>query len=104
MRHAREAIADARASRWLAVIAAAAAFATGTRCTATGSSAELCRQFHRECTEARAAGYEDVGICHVERLECPDDEDAHAPNRSHEKRDEDQRDPEASSRERSTGP
>ncbi len=75
-----------------------------TRGPATAASKELCRQFHHECTEAHAAGYEDVGICHVERLECPNDEDARAPDRSHETRDEDQRDPEASFGERSIGP
>jgi hypothetical protein len=37
MRHAREAIADAGTSRWLAVIAAAAAFAMGTRGPATAA-------------------------------------------------------------------
>ncbi len=42
---------------------------------ARAGSPELCDQFHRECKEAHAAGYEDVGICRVERLECPTDAD-----------------------------
>ncbi len=37
---------------------------------AVAASEEDCRTFHRECEEARAAGYDDVGICNVERLEC----------------------------------
>jgi len=37
---------------------------------ATGATEAECRTFHRECAEARAAGYGDVGICNVERLEC----------------------------------
>ena len=37
---------------------------------AEAASPEDCRRFHQECTEARAAGYRDVGICNVERLEC----------------------------------
>jgi hypothetical protein len=36
---------------------------------AAASEAE-CRAFHQECEEARAAGWDDVGICNVERLEC----------------------------------
>jgi hypothetical protein len=37
---------------------------------------EECRRFDEECADARAAGYRDVGICNVERLECPSDRDA----------------------------
>jgi len=88
----------------LVVIAAAAVFVMSARAPATAASPELCRQFHRECTEARAAGYRDVGICHIERLECPTDEDARVPNASHETRGEDRHDPEASWGERSIGP
>ena len=91
-------------SRWLGVIATAAVFVMGARSPATAASSELCRQFDRECSEALAAGYRDAGICHVERLECPTDEDARVPKPSHETRDEDQRDPEASVGERSIGP
>jgi len=35
---------------------------------------------------ARAAGYQDVGSCHVERVKCPPDEDARVPKPSHETR------------------
>jgi len=104
VRHAREAAGDAGMSRWLVVIAGAAVFVMSARAPATAASPELCRQFHRECTEARAAGYRDVGICHVERLECPTDEDARVPNASYETRGEDRQDPEASWGERSIGP
>jgi hypothetical protein len=37
---------------------------------AIAASDEECRKFHTECEEARAAGFRDVGICNVERLEC----------------------------------
>jgi hypothetical protein len=47
-------------------------------------------------TEARAAGYSDAGICHVERLECPGDHGADVSKRSHEARDDDRNDPERS--------
>jgi hypothetical protein len=40
---------------------------------AAGASEEDCRTFHEECEGARAAGYGDVGICNVERLECGDE-------------------------------
>jgi hypothetical protein len=53
------------------IAAAGALIVAGT--SAHAASPELCAQFHSECTEARAAGYRDVGICHVERLECPAD-------------------------------
>jgi len=84
---------------------AAAVFLVGARFPVTAASPDLCRQFDRECTEARAAGYEDVGICHVEQLECSaNDEHAHVPKPSHETRDEDRRDSESSFGERSVGP
>jgi hypothetical protein len=63
-----------------------------------------CRAFHQECTEARAAGYRDVGICNVERLECPADHDARVPEPSREGRDDDGYDPERAVRDRSIGP
>jgi len=37
---------------------------------ALAASDEDCRTFHAECEEAKAAGFRDVGICNVERLEC----------------------------------
>ena len=37
---------------------------------ATAASDQDCRKFRQECEEAKAAGYRDVGICNVERLEC----------------------------------
>ena len=103
MRHAREATGDAGPSRWLVVIAAAV-FVMVARSLATAASPELCRQLDRECTEARAAGYRDVGICHVERLECPTNADARVLKPSYETREEDHRNPKASVGERSIGP
>ena len=96
---------ERRPRRWLlAVGACAAALLMSERRPATAASAEDCREFHEECTEARAAGYSDVGICHVERLECPPDRDAGVPKRSHETRNDDGDDPERSIGERSVGP
>ena len=54
-------------------IVAAPVLVMGARSPATAPSTELCAQFDRECSEARAAGYRNVGICNVERLECPTD-------------------------------
>ena len=89
--------------RWLlAVGACAAVFLTGD--PAAGASPEDCRLFHQECAEARAAGYRDVGICHVERLECAVDPEVSVPTRSHERRDDDGDDPERAVGERSVGP
>jgi len=91
--------------QWLlAVGACAAAFLIGASDPAAAASTEYCRAFHKECTEARAAGYRDVGICNVERLECPADRDAGVPKRSHEARDDDGHDPERAVGERSIGP
>jgi len=91
--------------RWLlAVGACAAVFLMGKSHPAAAASAEDCRAFHQECTEARAAGYRDVGICNVERLECPAGPDAGVPKRSHEARDDDGHDPESAVGERSIGP
>ena len=89
--------------RLLAVGACAALLFTGERRPAA-ASAEDCREFHQECTEARAAGYSDAGICHVERLECSADRDAGVSTQSHETRDDDGDDPERSMGERSIGP
>ena len=74
--------------RWLLAVGACAAFLMGESHPAA-ASAEDCRTFHQECTEARAAGYRDVGICNVERLECPAGRDVSVPRRSHEGRDDD---------------
>src|SRR2546426_9185414 len=90
--------------RLLAVGACAAVLLMGESRPAAAASAEDCREFHQECTEARAAGYNDVGICHVERLECPADRNADVPKRSHEARDDDGDDPERSTGKRAIGP
>ena len=82
--------------RLLAVGACTAVLVVGARRPVAAASAEDCREFHRECTEARAAGYHDVGICNVERLECPADRDAGVPKRSHEAPDDNRDDPERS--------
>ena len=71
---------------------------------AAAASEEDCRAFHRDCTEARAAGYREVGICNVERLECPTDRAAEAPLRARDARDGYRNDPESSVGERSVGP
>jgi len=76
--------------RWLLVVAACAAVALmGERRPAGAASVEDCRAFHQECMEAKAAGYRDVGICNVERLECPARRDVSVPRRLHEGRDDD---------------
>ena len=91
--------------RWLlAVGACAAVLLMGEIHPTAAASAEDCRAFHKECTEARAAGYRDVGICNVERLECAADGDASVPKRSHEGRDDDGHDPERAVGERFIGP
>ena len=62
-----------RARIWaalLGVVACAAVLAAGRGSLAAGASEDDCRKFHEECTEARALGDRDVGICNVERLEC----------------------------------
>jgi hypothetical protein len=68
------------------------------------ASPEDCREFHDECTEARAAGYRDVGICNVERLECRVDDDGRVARPSHEPQDDGTRDPERARGDRSIGP
>jgi len=113
MKHERETTMDggdsraARAmirTRLLAVSACAAVLLIGEIRPAAAASAEDCREFHQESTEARAAGYSDVGICHVERLECPADRSADVRKRPHEARDGDGDDPERSTGERAIGP
>jgi len=53
--------------RWRALIAFLVVLAPSA---AAAASDEDCRKFHQECEDARAAGFHDVGICNVERLEC----------------------------------
>ena len=92
-------------TRSIIVVAACATLLLAVeRPPAAAASADLCRKFHQECTEARAAGYRDVGICHVERLECPADRNADVPKRSHEARDDDGDDAERSTGKRAIGP
>jgi len=58
----------------LGVVACAAVLAAGEEGSfAKGANEEICRQFHQECSEARAQGARDAGICNVERLECTTD-------------------------------
>ena len=98
---------DSRAVPPLFVKAIAAAGVLLVACSsARAGSPELCDQFHRECTEARAAGYQDVGICHVERLECPADADGdtRGAKSSYEPRNDERADPERSHGERDVGP
>jgi hypothetical protein len=90
-------------ARWL-VAACAAVLLLGAPCPARAASPEDCRKFHDECTDAHAAGYRDVGICNVERLECRADYDARAPKTSHDTQDDETQDPERSHGERSIGP
>jgi len=94
-----------RPRRWLLAVGACAAvlLAVGKH-PAAAASAEDCEVFHRECTEARAAGYHDVGICKVERLECRADRDAAVLKWSHAARQDDGHDVERADGERSIGP
>jgi len=57
-------------TRLLLGIACVGVLAVGEPSIAEGASDEDCRKFHQECVDARAQGYRDAGICHVERLEC----------------------------------
>ena len=54
----------------LCALVGVAVLAAGETSLAAGGSEEDCGQFHVECSEARAQGYRDAGICNVERLEC----------------------------------
>ena len=88
-----------------AVGACAALFLMGeSRPGAAVSAEEDCRVFHQECTDARAAGYVEAGICNVERLECPADRDVSVSKRPHEGRDDDGYERERALGERSIGP
>src|ERR1700757_3085911 len=53
------------------VAVAFAVLAAAGRPVASAASDEECRKFHQECADAKALGYEDAGICNVERQECP---------------------------------
>ena len=91
-------------TRWLLAVGVCAMLLIGESHPVTAASAEDCRAFHQECTEARAAGYRDVGICNVERIACSADRDVSVPQPSHKARDDDGRDPERTIGERSVGP
>jgi len=109
MKHVRETRRDVGAPAAIerclvAVAACAAALLMDTRSPASAASPKDCRSFHEECAEARAAGYRDVGICNVERLECPTDHDARVPKPSYGLRDNDQDDHERSFGGRPIGP
>ena len=59
-----------RLALMLGTLACAAVVAAGGTSPAEAASEQDCRQFHQECSEARAQGYRAAGICNVERLEC----------------------------------
>jgi len=52
------------------LVAYAVLLAAAAPSVVMAASEEECRTFHQECEEATAAGFRDVGICNVERLEC----------------------------------
>jgi hypothetical protein len=87
----------------LVLLSGIALFGAGEVSRVAAASDEDCRKFHRECSEAKAQGYGDVGICNVERLECPPRDDAESGvgqmPRGVEPRPDDQHD-----RERGVGP
>jgi len=89
--------------RWF-VAACAAVLLLAPPCPVRGATPEDCREFHDECSDARAAGYRDNGICNVERLECRADDDTRVPNASRERHEEETQDPERSRGEQSIGP
>jgi hypothetical protein len=105
MKDELETTRDVGTPRWLVAVASCTAvFLVAACCPAGAASPEDCREFHQECTDARAAGYRDVGICNVERLECPTDDDLRVPKPSHEAPNQERPDPERSFGERSIGP
>jgi len=61
-----------RIPRWplLGAVACSTVLAAGSRPPAAGANGEDCGKFHVACTEARAQGHRDAGICNVERLAC----------------------------------
>src|SRR5581483_2012554 len=71
---------------------------------ASTASSEDCRAFHAQCADARAAGYDDVGICNVERLECSLGDEASPRKPPPAARRKEARDPECTPGERSVGP
>jgi hypothetical protein len=62
-----------------------------------------CLQARRAGARGRAAGYRDVGICNVERLECLPDQDGNARKRAHVAGGDDEHDVERAYGERSNG-
>lgn len=52
------------------LLGCASLVAVGIPDVARAATDDDCRQFHRECVDAQAAGDRDAGICKVERLEC----------------------------------
>jgi hypothetical protein len=63
------------------LLGCASLVAVGILDVARAATADDCRQFHRECVDAQAAGERDAGICKVERLECPPGAAPTAPDR-----------------------
>src|SRR5207249_2233606 len=57
----------------LGALACAAVLAAGKPSLADGANEEDCRKFHQDCSDARAQGARDAGMCNVERLECTTD-------------------------------
>jgi len=57
----------------LGALACAAVLAAGEASLADGANEEDCRKFRQDCSDARAQGARDAGICNVERLECTTD-------------------------------
>ena len=51
-------------------VASAAVLGVVTAGLVERTNEDDCRNFHRQCREARAAGDTTPGICNVERLEC----------------------------------
>jgi len=89
--------------RWLLAAGVyATVFLIGESHPADAASAEDCRTFHQECTEARGAGYSEVGICNVEQLECAADRDVSVPEPLHERGTEMRTKPERAAGERSS--
>ena len=57
----------------LGALACAAVLAAGEASLADGANEEDCRKFRQDCSDARAQGARDAGMCNVERLECTTD-------------------------------
>ena len=62
----------ARIPTWplLGAVACSMVLAAGSRPLAAGANVEDCGKFHVACTQARAQGHRDAGICNVDRLAC----------------------------------